>query len=166
MIPFVNRGHRPIATPMSDWLFVYGTLRRACAHPMHKLLAEHAQPAGPAAFAGRLYDLGRYPGAVPDVAAHPPVRGELYRLPDPQALLPLLDRYEGCTDRHDPAAEYRREQRIVVREAGPSVRAWIYLYNRPTGALRPIAGGDYVRWRAGCASRADGAAHGAAPLRQ
>jgi gamma-glutamylcyclotransferase (GGCT)/AIG2-like uncharacterized protein YtfP len=150
---------------MSDWLFVYGTLRRACAHPLQRLLAEHAQPAGLACFAGRLFDLGRYPGAVPDAAAHPPVRGELYRLPDPHALLPLLDRYEGCTDRNDPAAEYRRERRIVVQEAGPAVSAWIYLYNRPIGALRPIASGDYLQRRAAPVARPEGAAHGPTPRR-
>jgi gamma-glutamylcyclotransferase (GGCT)/AIG2-like uncharacterized protein YtfP len=130
---------------ISDYLFVYGTLRRACGHPQQRLLAEGAGFEGPATFAGRLYDLGRYPGAVPDPAARPPVLGELYRMRDPQALLPLLDRYEGCTDRYDPAAEYRRERQVVVREDGTAVPAWIYLYNRPTAGLRRIDSGDYLR---------------------
>ena len=130
---------------MGEWLFVYGSLRRACAHPMHRLLAERAQPGGEATFAGRMYDLGSYPAAVPDAAAHPPVQGELYWLPDPGAVLPLLDRYEGCTDRHDPTAEYRRARGTVVRAAGAAVSAWIYLYNRPVGARRRIISGDYLR---------------------
>jgi gamma-glutamylcyclotransferase (GGCT)/AIG2-like uncharacterized protein YtfP len=130
---------------MEEYLFVYGTLRRACGHPLHRVLADHAREAGLARFAGRLYDLGAYPGAVPEPAAAPGVLGELYRLPEPEAVLPVLDRYEGCTDPPDAASEYRRERQRVVREDGTTVNAWIYLYNRPTASLRPIAGGDYLR---------------------
>jgi gamma-glutamylcyclotransferase (GGCT)/AIG2-like uncharacterized protein YtfP len=130
---------------MQEHLFVYGTLRRACGHPMHRVLAGQARFEGMARYAGRLYDLGAYPGVVPAPQGPPAVRGELYALPRPQAVLPVLDRYEGCTERYDPGAEYRREQQPVLRDDGQVVSAWIYLYNRPCDALPPIVGGDYLQ---------------------
>ena len=128
-----------------EYLFVYGTLRRACAHPLHRLLAEQARYEGMATYEGCLYDLGAYPGAVPHPGAAPSVLGELYALPAPQTVLPQVDRYEGCTERYDPRAEYRRERQAITREDGTVVTAWIYLYNRPTGTLRLIESGDFLR---------------------
>ena len=129
---------------MADHLFVYGTLRAGCRHPMHDVLRRHAESVGRARFAGRLYHVGAYPAAVPAADASPPVTGELYRLRDPATLLPQLDRYEGCTDSPDAATEYRRERQPVIRADGSAVKAWIYLYNRPVGALRRIVSGDYL----------------------
>lgn len=130
---------------MGDYLFVYGTLLSGCGHPMHRVLLRHARFAGPARYAGRLHDLGRYPGVVPTPGGPATVLGELYDLPQPQAVLPTLDRYEGCTDPSDPVAEYRRELQPVLRDDGATVTAWIYLYNRSTGTLPVIAGGDFLR---------------------
>jgi len=127
------------------YLFVYGTLRRGCGHPMHRALAQGGEYSGLGRYAGRLFDLGPYPAVVPQPGSTPTVVGELYRLPRPEAVLPVLDRYEGCTDQGDPGAEYRRERQPVIREDGTAVTAWIYLYNRPTDNARLIAGGDYLR---------------------
>jgi gamma-glutamylcyclotransferase (GGCT)/AIG2-like uncharacterized protein YtfP len=130
---------------MEQNLFVYGTLRREFRHPMYRVLAAEARFEGMARYAGRLYDLGAYPGVVPAPEGPAGVLGELYALPRPQAVLSALDRYEGCTDRYDPGAEYRRELQPVLREDGQVVNAWIYLYNRSCDDLTPIAGGDYLR---------------------
>ena len=50
-------------------LFVYGTLRDDPAHDMFHVLAANAELIGEATVAGRLYDLGEYPGLVliPDI---------------------------------------------------------------------------------------------------
>ncbi len=139
---------------MAEQIFVYGTLRRELGHPMHRLLAQHARYVGRASFAGRLYDLNGYPGAVPDPAGRGRVWGEVYRFSAPGPLLALLDRYEGCNNnanagssggkRGGPQDEYRRELRTVYGENGERLRAWIYLYNRPVGGRREIPGGDYL----------------------
>jgi gamma-glutamylcyclotransferase (GGCT)/AIG2-like uncharacterized protein YtfP len=138
-----------------EHLFVYGTLRHGSGHPLARLLATHARFVGRARFTGRLFDLGAYPAAVPAPEGGEVV-GELYRLLAPEILLPLLDRYEGCTEgpqeraRDTPGApgspggEYRRERLPVRLEHGGTREAWIYLYNRPTERLRPIPGGDYL----------------------
>lgn len=130
---------------MTDLLFVYGTLRRAAGHPMHRLLARHAERVGPARYAGRLYDLGPYPAVVPDRSAGAVVHGELYRMRQRDTLLPLLDRYEGCTEADGPGAEYRREAQPVERPDGTTAQAWVYLYNRPVAGRRLISSGDYLR---------------------
>jgi len=122
-------------------LFVYGTLRAASGGAMHRLLARHATFAGEASFAGQLYDAGAYPAVVS--SAHPGdlVRGELYAIDAAGAdvLLRRLDEYEGCAE-----GLFRRERATVTAADGRPVRAWVYLYGRPTGRLRRIPSGDYA----------------------
>jgi len=125
-----------------DLLFVYGTLRRASRHRAHERLARAAEPFGEGTVAGRLYLVEDYPGLVAAAGESARVRGEVYRLVAPSVLADL-DRYEGC-DAVDPARGlYRRARAEVVLDDGRSVTAWVYLYNRPVTALRPIASGDY-----------------------
>lgn len=129
---------------MSAYLFVYGTLRTDVGHPMHRVLIASADLAGEATFRGRLYDLGRYPAAVPDDTGRWHVLGELYRMGNPEPLLHALDEYEGCAPEDPQPRQYRRELQPVLMQGGASVEAWIYLYNRPLGAARQIVSGDYL----------------------
>ncbi|MBE0627081.1 MAG: hypothetical protein IH606_19965 [Burkholderiales bacterium] len=41
--------------------------------------------------------------------------------------------------------EYVREEKEVVLNSGEMLIAWIYIYNRPTGALEEISSGDFLR---------------------
>lgn len=122
------------ASEAASLLFAYGTLRRGA--PMHALLEGPARYLGPARFAGRLWDLGHYPG-VTDGARHV-VHGELYALPEPgrEALLDTLDRYEGDA--------FRRSVREVVTPDGERHRAYLYLFLGSTRRARPIDSGDYL----------------------
>jgi gamma-glutamylcyclotransferase (GGCT)/AIG2-like uncharacterized protein YtfP len=89
---------------------------------------------GSAWFNGRLYDLGRYPGAVASARPGERVAGELYRLRR-AANLRFLDRYEG--------AAYRRERgRVTV--AGRLRACWIYLYIGAVPPARRIASGNWL----------------------
>jgi gamma-glutamylcyclotransferase (GGCT)/AIG2-like uncharacterized protein YtfP len=127
-------------------LFVYGTLRRGAGRPMHALLATHAEYRGLGWVAGRLYDTGRYPAAVPAARPGERIRGEMYRLREASAdsLLARLDAYEGC-DPEDPGTSlFRREAVQVTLDAGGRAEAWIYLFNRPVARLRHIESGDYA----------------------
>jgi gamma-glutamylcyclotransferase (GGCT)/AIG2-like uncharacterized protein YtfP len=112
---------------------------------MHEVLASGAELVGPARVEGRLLDLGSYPGAVLVPGCGTLIHGELYRLSAPERVLPLLDRYKGCTDGSAGSPEFRRERHPVMREDGSLRVAWIYLYCRPAGRLAPIPGGDYLR---------------------
>src|SRR5207244_1117859 len=60
-------------------LFVYGTLRRDPAHEMFHLLARTAHFVGEARVAGRLYDLGAYPGMTLSPNGKY-VKGEIYEV--------------------------------------------------------------------------------------
>ena len=130
---------------MSAYLFVYGTLRTDVGHPMHRVLIASAGLAGQATYRGRLYDLGRYPAAVPDNTGRWHILGELYRMREPEPLLHALDEYEGCAPGDPEPRQYRRELQPVLTQSGESVAAWMYLYNRPLRAARQFFSGDYLR---------------------
>jgi gamma-glutamylcyclotransferase (GGCT)/AIG2-like uncharacterized protein YtfP len=109
-----------------DLLFVYGTLRSAFDNRYAKLLRARAELVGPAAVPGSIFRIAHYPGYRPEPAGT--VHGEVYRLTEPEALLRILDQYEG--------AEYER-----VSVDG----FWIYqLRTQPPETAR-IASGDFCR---------------------
>jgi gamma-glutamylcyclotransferase (GGCT)/AIG2-like uncharacterized protein YtfP len=125
-------------------LFVYGTLRAGSNTPLAQRLAREASYAGVAHFRGRLYDLGRYPGAVPSSFVGDRVVGDLYRLRRP-ALLRRLDGYEGCIGETGRGQEYRRVlMPVVLVGTATTVEAWVYLYQRPAACRRRIESGDWL----------------------
>ncbi len=122
-------------------LFVYGTLRPGCDEPMARWLGDAARPVGPAVAQGALYRVAAYPGFVPGVTGG--VTGDLFALPDPEAVLAALDDYEECAAHFPQPHEYRRERLIVLGEHGP-VEAWTYIYNRDVVGLERIESGDFL----------------------
>ncbi len=99
----------------------------------HAMLARGATLVGLGSVAGRLLKLGAYPGLVEGRGR---VKGELYRLDDPQ-LLPVLDREEGYN--------FVRSIAIVTLARGRRARAWVYRYRGPRERAVPIPHGDYRR---------------------
>jgi gamma-glutamylcyclotransferase (GGCT)/AIG2-like uncharacterized protein YtfP len=100
--------------------------------PLHRLLAGRAELVGPATAPGRLFDLGPYPGAVPDPEGA--VCGELYRIGD-LSLWAALDSAEG--------PQYHRDETPVRLTGERDVLAHVYWYAGPLGRAVPIPGGDY-----------------------
>jgi gamma-glutamylcyclotransferase (GGCT)/AIG2-like uncharacterized protein YtfP len=131
-------------TMTSEFLFVYGTLRRGSGHRMHAVLAGAAEFIDTAVFPGRMFLVAHYPGVIESDTAGETVVGDVYRLGHASALLRKLDRYEAC-DPDDPAAPYVRTTRRVALAAGGELMAWIYLYTRSTAALERIASGDFLK---------------------
>lgn len=130
----------------SEHLFVYGTLRRAIAAGPYPELNRHARYLGTARVAGRLYDLGRYPGLVPSDDPADRVCGEIYRLRRAAHVLALLDDYEGCSARFAPPHEYRRAWLGATLASGAEQSAWVYLLNRQPVAATRIPGEDYLTY--------------------
>ena len=128
----------------SDYLFVYGTLRRPGSDAAHRALRRHATIVGTAYLRGSLFDLGPYPGAVPGAAERSHVKGDLYRMQDRRALLPELDAYEGCGSQEPAPSEFKREIVSVAWDKENVVRAWADLYTRPPKGLARIESGDYL----------------------
>ena len=135
----------------TEYLFVYGALRRDAGHPMHRLLARHAVPLGKATWQGSLYRIGWYPGAIASESRDDLVHGEMYRLLRPRLVLPPLDRFENCHPDTPSPTEFERRRHTVRLPNGSTLSAWIYVYNRPVAKRMRIAGGDFLapRRRAG-----------------
>jgi gamma-glutamylcyclotransferase (GGCT)/AIG2-like uncharacterized protein YtfP len=135
----------------TDYLFVYGTLRRDNANDMYHLLARHAEFVGDATFQGKLYRNAVYPAAVPSDDPADAVRGEVYRLHDPDSVLPRLDEYEECGPGFAEPTEYIRTIQEVRLGNGEKRRAWIYLYNWPVKDLEPVPSGNFLDTQSGSA---------------
>lgn len=121
-------------------LFVYGTLRPRCGHPMATFLAERGAYRGEAKAAGRLFDLGPYPAATPSVVPGEWIHGDLYDID--AATLAALDAYEG--DESPQPSYFGRQIGDVVRADGATTSAWIYWFHGPLpDAARRIESGDY-----------------------
>jgi gamma-glutamylcyclotransferase (GGCT)/AIG2-like uncharacterized protein YtfP len=127
---------------MTNLLFVYGTLRRSLDGKPHPFLSE-CEYVGEAYFNGKIYDLGAFPGAMLSDNPNDLVKGEVYRLHQPEPLLAALDLYEGAVglDRL-----YRRELAEVVLEDGCRIGAYIYIFNHSVNGYTRIESGDYVEY--------------------
>ena len=111
-------------------LFTYGTLMRGFR--LHTLLEGRADFVGEGEVSGLLFDLGRYPAALPDGGGV--IRGEVYRLKD-SGLWLALDSAEG--------SQYHRGEVGVRLAGGRQVTACIYWYVKAVGQAVPVPGGDY-----------------------
>ncbi len=125
------------------YLFVYGTLRQQNKHTNDPILARYATYISHATFQGRLYKVIYYPGVVPSNHVNDCVKGEVYRLHDPELGLSQLDLYEECDLSFNQPTEYVREIQPVRLSNGEIIPAWIYLYNWPTSKLEWIKSGDF-----------------------
>ncbi len=92
------------------------------------MLTEQGRSLGSAQVTGLLYDFGSYPGARPGDGS---IRGEIFQLDDPAAILAELDRYEG--------PEYER-----AMVAANGIDCWIYWYVGPDPG-RLIPSGDWFQ---------------------
>lgn len=134
---------------VTDHLFVYGTLRPAASGAMgrseRERLQREAVTLGAATVAGRLYDLGPYPGLVlsDDVGAQ--VQGELLRLSDPARTLRWLDAYEGIAPGEHRSTEYERVVSLARLGDGREVELWVYRYAHGVTGHPLLAGGDWLQ---------------------
>jgi gamma-glutamylcyclotransferase (GGCT)/AIG2-like uncharacterized protein YtfP len=136
----VDEKPQPTASggPQVAILFAYGTLRRGA--PMHGLLEGRTTWIGAASVAGRLVDLGAFPGLVPARSPHERVHGDLFEIAeaDREALLDALDRYEGTS--------FERVQQRVDGADGPVI-AWLYVYHGDLDGAKVVSSGDYLAAR-------------------
>lgn len=99
---------------------------------------------GHAAYQGKLYNIGAYPGVVPSNQPSDRVQGEVYRLLMPTLTLQRLDRYEECGAGFPKPAEYVRKIQPVQLMNDEIISAWIYLYNRPVRGRQRLPSGDFM----------------------
>lgn len=119
---------------MSPFLFAYGTLQPGLAPPEIAPLMDGIPVIASGSVPGILYDLGGYPGALPDPRAESRIYGVIYQLPEDPAALAQLDAYEF--DPGAPAASrFLRQRHPVQLQNGRTLPCWVYVLSRaPAGA--------------------------------
>ncbi|MFM7103055.1 MAG: gamma-glutamylcyclotransferase, partial [Verrucomicrobiota bacterium] len=127
----------PAALPLA----VYGSLRRSTGRLAELGVADDLELLGECRLAGRLYDLGEFPGLLPGPGS---VVGELYRFSRPRTLA-ILDDYEAFLPA-DPAGSLFVREPVQLLE--PERLAWVYRYNRPAPAGAEVVSGDWLQHRA------------------
>jgi gamma-glutamylcyclotransferase (GGCT)/AIG2-like uncharacterized protein YtfP len=116
---------------VSDVLFVYGSLRSEFDNPFSRFVREKAQLIGHARVRGSIYLVGKYPGYRPEPDGE--VHGEVWRMGNAEAVLAILDDYEG--------APYKR---ILVPTSITGLDAWIYVYEGEVKPENRIVSGDFL----------------------
>jgi gamma-glutamylcyclotransferase (GGCT)/AIG2-like uncharacterized protein YtfP len=130
---------------MKDYLFAYGTLEggnppREIANTVKEL-----RYVGNGYVLGRLYDLGKYPGAILDAGRGGKIFGKIYELPSDPKLLNRLDAYEEFDPKRPAKSLFVRRQTSISRPNKKKVKGWVYEYNRNVGARRLIDNGRYSK---------------------
>jgi len=138
---------RPNAAVDCHRLFVYGTLRRGFKlhHHLARLGASFEMQAK---VAGKLFDLGRYPGARPASGNGKWVLGELFLLRHAENDLKHLDQVEAINPAASERSQFVRALADVIRPDATRESAWIYWLSAQAEVGREIVSGDYAAWRA------------------
>ena len=129
------------------YLFVYGTLRKGFDLPLQKRISRDIEWVGPSEIRGKLYDIGKYPAALPvEKNEKSVIKGEVIKINDPVKVMKLLDKYEGYDPKKLKSSEYYREKEKLVLKDGKKVEAWVYWYNYPVEGKKRIRHKDYLNY--------------------
>lgn len=130
---------------MSDYLFVYGTLRQTSNNPKAAALHVKARHIGEGWVMGTLYRISWYPALKLDDKGQR-VYGDIYLLKEPvkTELLSDMDAYEGIEGGQPDMSEYSRSL-TTVHTPESTLQCWTYEYNWdiPAGA-EVIESGDFL----------------------
>lgn len=134
---------------MTNHLFVYGSLMPQLTglfgNTERTRLASESTVIGPAHLAGRLYDLGAYPGLISNSCLHTRVEGVLLRLNKPDETLAWLDLFEDIVPgRAIEANAYERVTRMVATADGGEIEAWVYVMWRLPASASEITSGRWL----------------------
>ena len=127
---------------MTDLVFFYGTLMSAFKRDGRSRIDAKLTPVGRGSIGATLFDLGIYPAAIPSSDSR--VIGEVHRMVDADAVLAVLDEFEGVRPNEPDSSLYVRVETPVTLEDGSVAQAWAYFYNAPLGRARRIESGDYL----------------------
>ncbi len=129
---------------LTDCLFVYGTLMPASGHPAAGRLSRESRIVGPGSAAGRLYDLGAYPGAAASDMPADRVHGLVLKLNQPARTLSWVDAYEGASEKTPEPRSFERVIASVRLTSGRQLDAWMYYYCGALARARQLRTGRYA----------------------
>ncbi len=132
---------------MINKIFIYGTLHHSMGNRYSRFLERNAQYMGVATKKGKLFNIGRYPGAVKSHNPEDKIKGYLYSVEDIEHLLNTLDEYEGYDKSSPNQSLFKRERVLVEDKNNKKHLAWIYWYNKPTDEKKEIDRGDFLAFR-------------------
>lgn len=123
---------------MSEYLFVYGTLRREYGLDLMREIADWLVYIAEGRIKAALYDLGLYPAAVAEGEGSKEITGDVYQLTDSKTIFAVLDEYEG--------EDFRRGLTVVKMKTGEEKEAFVYWYTGQTEKALLIEEGDYLTY--------------------
>ena len=122
---------------MTDYLFVYGTLKSGAAPPEVAGAMRGLRSLGTGTVRGTLYDLGKYPGL--QLYGTDEICGEVLEFRDP-SILKSLDAYEGYDAKKPSQSLFVRKQcQVRLTDKDRDLLCWVYEYNRQPESLQRIA---------------------------
>ncbi|WP_018618872.1 gamma-glutamylcyclotransferase family protein [Spirosoma luteum] len=131
-------------SPNPDFLIVYGTLRPPFDNQFALYLRNRGRLIGEGAFAGQVFNMGSYPGAIYQEDADTRVCGTVYDIGNQkETTLTYLDYYEGVGDDFEHPTEFIRAI-IPVQFNEQVADCWVYLYDLPTTNKPLIESGDFA----------------------
>lgn len=131
----------------NEYLFVYGTLLSEYGNiESHEWVSRFAEPLGKAMMEGKMYMVDYYPGIVPCLSGEKYyVKGELYRLKEPDKLFSLLDKYEEYNPMDPAHSEYvRKKATVFLKSDKQEYEAWVYYFNQSVEDLEFMPKGDFI----------------------
>ncbi len=140
VLSFEASGTFTLNFEMTDYLFVYGTLRKYANSQAKRLLMDNAEYLGEGKIQAKLYLVSWYPAAVAlDEKDEPAfVIGDVFRLNHSHETLKMLDEYE------EVPVLYERTIVKVQMNRGMRLDAWVYLYKHSVHHLSEIKSGDFL----------------------
>jgi gamma-glutamylcyclotransferase (GGCT)/AIG2-like uncharacterized protein YtfP len=126
---------------MCRHLFVYGTLLPGCAPDEVAHAAAKLRLVGEATVAGKLYDLGHFPGAILSNDPQGRIAGLVFQLPNGDDILCALDEYEEYFPNAPEMCQFIRIQCNAQMKTGSALPCWIYVYVRDLTGVRRIEDG-------------------------
>lgn len=124
---------------MSELIAFYGSLRPGSYDRMAPDPGGLVEHVGRCRIAGRLYDLGPFPGLVRTGGADDQVIGDLFRITSDRALA-AFDAWEDYVPDDPEGSLYLRQ---LIRLIDPQVDAWVYIWNASSEPYDLISGGDW-----------------------
>ena len=127
-----------------NYLFVYGTLRKGFGLPILKKIESDIQYLGNSEINGELYDIGKYPAALPAKKSSSKILGEVFVILRPRKVFKLLDSYEGFDRKDKKHSEYYQKKELLVLDSGEKIYSLVYWYNLPIIDKNRITQSDYL----------------------
>lgn len=128
----------------TDFLFVYGTLKKGFQNETASYLHSTQEFAGSGFFYGVMVRISYYPGAVYLPEKESKVHGHLFRIRDQKEdLFARLDFYEGVGDQFAKPGEFIRSVVPVFMDE-KKIPAYTYLLNKDHRVFQQIESGHFT----------------------